>query len=87
MAPEWIEEEVTRIRNTIACKGMFVATLREITISCADNRPEALFPALARLARQENWAFTFLPDGHVQITRLDSNLDIGGTGPIESHAA
>jgi hypothetical protein len=66
-SPESIQRLTTHIRDSIAREGNCIATAGEIAALGDDWRLEQQFRLLALVTRSENWTFTYLPDGRVQI--------------------
>jgi hypothetical protein len=66
-----IEPAIDRIRNAIARGQSYFMTMQELAELCPGEDDATRFKAFASLARQEQAAFAFCPDGTVQISRLD----------------
>lgn len=72
---ELIDCEIDRIRKAIADDGSFVGTPEDLAVLGREIWSETAFGALARLALQEQWAFTFLSDGRIELTALHRVMD------------
>lgn len=66
--------ELERIRNEIHELGESIVTTTQLLILCSDPASARdQWNAIAKIAINEKWSFTFFPNGNVKLANLDSN--------------
>ena len=69
-----LKSEIEKIRLAIESIGESIVTCDELRVLCEDEVVASnQWNAIARIAIQEKWSFTYFPDGRVRFAKLDSN--------------
>jgi hypothetical protein len=62
------------MRAAIEAMGESIVTCDELLVLCEDEvLASNQWNAIARIAIEEEWSFTYFPDGSVRFAKLDSN--------------
>lgn len=66
--------KLERIRSEIHELGESIVTAPQLLILCSDpSSARDQWNAIAQIAINEKWSFTFFPNGNVRLANLDSN--------------
>jgi len=66
-----LESQVDIVRREIQECGESVVGCAELRVLCPDEVPASTqWNAIARIAKSENWSFTYCPDGSVSFAKL-----------------
>jgi len=66
-----LESQVETVRQEIQDYGESVVGCEELRVLCPDEVPESTqWNAIAKIAKIENWSFTYCPDGSVSFAKL-----------------
>ena len=66
-----LKSQVERVRQEIQECGESVVGCAELRVLCPDEVPVSTqWTAIARIAKSENWSFTYCPDGSVSFAKL-----------------
>jgi hypothetical protein len=69
-----LQSEIERIRGEIKDSGESIVACEELRVLCAEEVPVSnQWNAIAKIAINEKWSFTFFPSGSVRFANLDSN--------------
>ena len=75
MPPErpTLKSQVERIRREVKDTGESIVGCEELRVLCADDVAVSdQWDAIAKIALNERWSFTFFPDGSVRFAPLDA---------------
>jgi hypothetical protein len=69
-----LQAQIERMRAAIEAMGESIVTCDELLVLCEDEvLASNQWNAIARIAIEEEWSFTYFPDGSVRFAKLDSN--------------
>jgi hypothetical protein len=68
-----LQSEIERIRSEIKGSGESIVACEELRVLCEEEVPVSdQWNALAKIAINEKWSFTFFPNGSVRFANLVS---------------
>jgi hypothetical protein len=66
-----LKSQIEMVRREIQEFGECVVACAELRVLCPDEVPAITqWNAIARIAKSENWSFTYCPDGSVSFAKL-----------------
>ncbi len=66
-----LKSQVEIVRQEIQEHGVSIVGCEELRVLCPDEVPASTqWNAIARIAKSENWSFTYCPDGCVSFAEL-----------------
>jgi len=66
-----LKSQIDRIRQEIEECGESIVTCEKLNVLCPNTElPSGVWDAVARIAADEGWSFTFLPDRSVCFAKL-----------------
>jgi len=66
-----LKSQVEIVRQEIQECGVSVVGCEELRVLCPDEVPASTqWNAIARIAKSENWSFTYRPDGSVSFAKF-----------------
>jgi hypothetical protein len=69
-----LHSQIEKVRREIEALGESIVDCDELLVLCEDEvLASNQWNAIARIAIDEKWSFTYFPDGSVRFAKLDSN--------------
>ena len=65
-----LKTQIERMRRDVQANGECIVQCDELRVLCADAPASNQWDAIAKIAIDERWSFTFFPDGSVRFAML-----------------
>jgi len=66
-----LKSQIEIVRQEIQDSGESVVGCEELRVLCPDEVPASnQWTAIAKIAKSENWSFTYCPDGSISFAKL-----------------